>query len=133
MYSWSVKELPVPAPACTRTRWPASVRALTALGTQPTRASWSFTSLGTPIIILDSLVTRLSIQARAALRSEAQGNQGDRVQLARPLDVLLMLESLESVNGILSPLAIGFTVEVPLGGESLLDFAVALRSGDLLR
>src|SRR4051812_4518011 len=44
-------ELSAPALVSTMTWWPASTRAFTPLGTMPTRDSWSFTSLGTPMIM----------------------------------------------------------------------------------
>src|ERR1022692_3684657 len=50
-YSWSARELPSPACSSTRTSWPASRRAVTPLGTRPTRVSLSLISLGTPIIM----------------------------------------------------------------------------------
>src|SRR5215831_590579 len=41
-----------PALVSTTTLWPASTSAFTPEGTIPTRDSWSFTSLGTPINIV---------------------------------------------------------------------------------
>src|SRR5271168_544258 len=57
-YSSSEKAERSPAWVSTRTVWLASTSAFTPAGVMPTRDSWSFTSLGTPIIIenLPSLV-----------------------------------------------------------------------------
>src|SRR5580698_566367 len=52
-----------PALCSTRTLCPASTSAFTPAGVTPTRLSWSFTSLGTPIIIRSLLKSFLIVSS----------------------------------------------------------------------
>src|SRR3954468_5300426 len=65
-------ELSAPALVSTMTWWPASTSAFTPLGTMPTRDSWSFTSLGTPMIMSSAfagdLFAGIDLRALQAVR-----------------------------------------------------------------
>ncbi len=63
------------------------------------------------------------------LGAETKTDQRQRVDFAVIWNFLIGLEALERINGIRSPLPIGFAVEVTAIGESFLDLLITLGRG----
>src|SRR5581483_8866987 len=106
-------ELPSPALDCTSTRWPASCSAVTLPGTRPTRASWSLTSFGTPMIIWGAL--RGSGRYGTAygwcdfchgcmFRPKAHHNQRFGRELTVTVEFVVILEAAQGVHRVAVPL-----------------------------
>lgn len=66
---------------------------------------------------------------RVVFRPQSQGNQRKRIDLARGVQVLIRLESLECIGRRIRPLPIGLIGrQIPFSCQCLLDFLIALRS-----
>ncbi len=68
-----------------------------------------------------------------SLGAQAERDQRKRIDLAVGIEILFGLEPLQSVGGGRIPTSVGlFGLEVALGGERLLDLAIAVRRGGKL-